>query len=238
MKARLRHALAPLPLRMPAAAVGRTSSMHPHHLRTISTTPPCFAPKNDNSNQSDAPRPAPTPASPAANDSMNTILNLLKNGGDNLSSPSGASSSGKPAPKQLSGKHLTELFSISSDSLSKQRSPRDGIFGSGSPELRSFASILSNSAAPPQILEDERLPRMGPTAGRSVMVQSDVVSALTRLRSIVQANRVRQDMNKQRFHERPGLKKKRLRRERHKRRFKEGFKRMVGVVLDMKNRGM
>jgi len=84
-----------------------------------------------------------------------------------------------------------------------------------------------------------RVPRIGPSAGRSVAVQgADVSLALTRLRAIVQANRVRQDMHRQRFHERPGLKRKRLRRERHRRRFKEAFKRMVGVVLEMKNRGM
>jgi len=79
---------------------------------------------------------------------------------------------------------------------------------------------------------------MGPTAGRSVLVQGDVTVAFTRLKSLVQANRVRSDLMKQRFHERPGLKRKRLKRERHRRRFKEAFKRMVGVVLDMKNRGM
>lgn len=86
--------------------------------------------------------------------------------------------------------------------------------------------------------EDRRVPRMGPTAGRSILVQGDVVAAFTRLRAVVQINRVRSDLNKQRFHERPGLKRKRLKRERYRRRFKEGFKRMVGVVLDMKNRGM
>lgn len=79
---------------------------------------------------------------------------------------------------------------------------------------------------------------MGPSAGRSVLVQGDVTVAFTRLKGLVTANRVRSDMNKQRFHERPGMKRKRLKRERHRRRFKEGFKRMVGVVLDMKNRGM
>lgn len=93
-------------------------------------------------------------------------------------------------------------------------------------------------ALAPGIVDNKQLPRMGPTAGRSVLVQGDVTVAFTRLRSIVQANRVRADKNKQRFHERPGVKRKRLRRERHKRRFKEGFKRMVGIVLDMKNRGM
>ncbi|KAF8441843.1 hypothetical protein BGX38DRAFT_1331828 [Terfezia claveryi] len=102
------------------------------------------------------------------------------------------------------------------------------------PALRTPSYPTSDSPAP----APRRIPRMGPTAGRSVLVQGDVTVAFTRLRSLVQANRVRSDMMKQRFHERPGLKKKRLKRERHRRRFKEAFKRMVGVVLDMKNRGM
>jgi len=79
---------------------------------------------------------------------------------------------------------------------------------------------------------------MGPTAGRSVVVITDVAQAFMKLRSVISQNKVRQDWNRQRFHERPGSKRKRLKSERHRRRFKEGFKRMVRVVLDMKKKGM
>jgi small subunit ribosomal protein MRP21 len=79
---------------------------------------------------------------------------------------------------------------------------------------------------------------MGPTAGRSVLVTTDLAQAFMRLKSIISQNKVRQDFHSQRFHERPGLKRKRLRSERHRRRFKEGFKRMVSIVMDMKKKGM
>jgi len=50
-------------------------------------------------------------------------------------------------------------------------------------------------------------------------------------------NGVRRDANSQRFHERPGLKRKRLRRERWRRKFMEGFKATVGRVKQLKNQG-
>jgi ribosomal protein S21 len=84
----------------------------------------------------------------------------------------------------------------------------------------------------------QKPPKMGPTAGRSVVVQTDVAQAFMKLKSILSQNRVKQDFHLQRFHERPGLKRKRLRSERHRKRFKEGFRRMIAVVMDMKKKGM
>ena len=92
------------------------------------------------------------------------------------------------------------------------------------------------AAAPIQHLDVK--PRMGPTAGRSVLVTTDISQALMRLKSILSQNKVRQQFHMQKFHESRGLKRKRLASERHRRRFKEGFKRMVSIVLDMKKKGM
>lgn len=50
-------------------------------------------------------------------------------------------------------------------------------------------------------------------------------------------NKVRREANNQRFHERPGLKRKRLRRERWRKKFMEGFKATVGRVKQLKNQG-
>ena len=50
-------------------------------------------------------------------------------------------------------------------------------------------------------------------------------------------NSVRKDFQRQRFHERDGLKRKRLRGERWRRRFKEDFKGTVGMVLRLKRQG-
>lgn len=92
--------------------------------------------------------------------------------------------------------------------------------------------------SPPLSFGNTKPPKMGPTAGRSVLVTTDLAQAFMRLKSIISQNKVRQDFHSQRFHERPGLKRKRLRSERHRRRFKEGFKRMVSIVMDMKKKGM
>lgn len=83
-----------------------------------------------------------------------------------------------------------------------------------------------------------QLPKMGPTAGRSVpVVQGDLASAINAMKIAMSKNNVKHDWRAQRFHERPGLKRKRLRRERHRARFKEGFKRMVNVIIGMKAKG-
>ncbi|KAF8253181.1 hypothetical protein K440DRAFT_627440 [Wilcoxina mikolae CBS 423.85] len=106
-----------------------------------------------------------------------------------------------------------------------------------SPSHRSnYGSTGINS--PPLSFGDTKPPKMGPTAGRSVLVTTDLAQAFMRLKSIISQNKVRQDFHIQKFHERPGLKRKRLRSERHRRRFKEGFKRMVSIVMDMKKKGM
>ena len=81
--------------------------------------------------------------------------------------------------------------------------------------------------------------RLNPTTGRSVTVgQSiDVGRGFRLLEQSCARNRVRADFNKQRFHERGGLKRKRLRRERWRKRFMEGFKATVGRVKQLKNQG-
>jgi ribosomal protein S21 len=103
-----------------------------------------------------------------------------------------------------------------------------------------FKTNLSSENTPPMahLTSNLKPPKMGPTAGRSVRVSADLAQAFMGLKSIIQQNRVRQDFARQRFYERPGLKAKRLKSERYRRRFKEGFKRMVSVVLNMKKKGM
>ncbi|RVD90006.1 mitochondrial 37S ribosomal protein bS21m [Arthrobotrys flagrans] len=82
-------------------------------------------------------------------------------------------------------------------------------------------------------------PRLGSTAGRSIAVRGgDVAGAFMQLRRVCAENSISRDAVAQRFYERPGIKKKRLRRERFRRRFKESFKRMVNTVLEMKRQGI
>ena len=61
--------------------------------------------------------------------------------------------------------------------------------------------------------------------------------ALALLSIRLNENKVKQTERYQRFHERKGIKKKRLRSERWRRRFKEGFKGMVAKVKRMRAQG-
>ncbi|CUS10838.1 unnamed protein product [Tuber aestivum] len=117
------------------------------------------------------------------------------------------------------------------------------------PPQRSFngASILPTNIVSrntlsalnvPPISAPKELPRTGPTAGRTVEVTRDLSSALSRLRTIVAQNKLRIDQREQRFHVRPSLKRKRLKSLRHRKRFKDAFKRLVGIAMDMKRKGI
>lgn len=78
-----------------------------------------------------------------------------------------------------------------------------------------------------------------PTLGKTVEVRNggDVGRAFRQVEALCSRNRVRQDFNKQRFHERPGLKRKRLHSERWRRRFKEAFRGTVKMVNKMRKQG-
>jgi small subunit ribosomal protein MRP21 len=112
------------------------------------------------------------------------------------------------------------------------------------PARRNFESLLESNefsrgqslSSPP--LGNRAIPRTGPSAGRSVQVRADLPSALSRLRMILTANNVKADQVRQRFHERPGLKKKRLKSARHRKRFKAGFKKLVSIAMEMKRKGL
>lgn len=91
-----------------------------------------------------------------------------------------------------------------------------------------------------RILKPIRVPlKLGPSTGRSVHVGAgiDVGRGFRLLEQSCARNGVRRDANMQRFHERGGLKRKRLRRERWRRKFLEGFKATVGRVKQLKNQG-
>ncbi|KAB8349687.1 hypothetical protein FH972_023703 [Carpinus fangiana] len=92
---------------------------------------------------------------------------------------------------------------------------------------------VSATAAPPF--------RINASLGRSIKVEPergmDLGRAFRTLDGSLSRNRVRADVFRQRFHERPGLKRKRLRSERWRRRFKEGFQDVVKRVQELKRKG-
>lgn len=89
--------------------------------------------------------------------------------------------------------------------------------------------------------EPEVFPRLNASTGRSIELQPekgrDIVRGLSMLGALLTRNRVRHDFNKQRFHERPGLKRKRLKSERWRKNFKKGFQQVVSRVSKLTAKG-
>ncbi|KAF2207676.1 hypothetical protein CERZMDRAFT_50590 [Cercospora zeae-maydis SCOH1-5] len=65
----------------------------------------------------------------------------------------------------------------------------------------------------------------------------DVARAFRSVEMLCSRNKVRRSFQQQRFHERPGLKRKRLKNERWIKRFRENFKGTVLLVQKMKKQG-
>jgi len=81
---------------------------------------------------------------------------------------------------------------------------------------------------------------LNPSTGRSVTIGStgiDVAKGFRLMEMSCARNKIKSDSMKQRFHERGGLKRKRLRRERWRTRFLEGFKATVSRVKQLKHQG-
>ncbi|KAK1836833.1 hypothetical protein QBC39DRAFT_337430 [Podospora conica] len=80
--------------------------------------------------------------------------------------------------------------------------------------------------------------RLRPVTGRTVNVTNgDVSWAFNNLQRRVQANKVKQDKMRQRFHERPALKRKRKLRERWRARFKEGVNAAIKRTMTLRAQG-
>lgn len=80
-----------------------------------------------------------------------------------------------------------------------------------------------------------------PSLGRTVEIMPergfDLGRALRSLEINCAVNNVRNDLQKQRFHERPGLRRKRLKSVRWRRNFRQGFKDVVAKVKTMRRKG-
>ncbi|KJY02456.1 37S ribosomal protein MRP21 [Zymoseptoria brevis] len=83
--------------------------------------------------------------------------------------------------------------------------------------------------------------KLNSSTGRQVRVdperRMDVGRAFRSLEILCARNSVKRDFMRQRFHERPGLKRKRLKSERWRKNFKAGFKETVRMVMKMKKQG-
>ena len=107
---------------------------------------------------------------------------------------------------------------------------------------RSIYNPYTNDGGQPLPLEPatpvERTIKSSPTVGRTIRVRKgDVGTALRLLNRLCTQESIPQDMKSQKFHERAGMKRKRLRRVRHKIRFKHAFKATVERVKEMRRKG-
>ncbi|KAF2705697.1 hypothetical protein K504DRAFT_506089 [Pleomassaria siparia CBS 279.74] len=89
--------------------------------------------------------------------------------------------------------------------------------------------------------EDKIYPRLNPAYGRTVNLDiskgRDIVRGISMLGSLVSRNKVRSDFMRQRYHERPGMKRKRLHSERWRARFKLGFHNVTKRVTELTRKG-
>ncbi|KAI9671117.1 MAG: hypothetical protein M1831_005203 [Alyxoria varia] len=103
---------------------------------------------------------------------------------------------------------------------------------------KSLTDLVPNRSLPATVAPNIRL---GPTLGRTIEVNDkrrmDLGRAFRMLEVKCSQNSVRRDFNKQRFHERPGLKRKRLKSERWRARFKTNFKQVIRRVEEMRRKG-
>ncbi|CAL3969896.1 unnamed protein product [Diplocarpon coronariae] len=103
------------------------------------------------------------------------------------------------------------------------------------------SGLLDRAVALDVMPKQSRVPmKLDPSTGRSIFVGStgiDVATAFRLMEMSCARNKVKYDAMKQRFHERGGLKRKRLRRERWRTRFSEGFKATVARVKRLKHQG-
>ncbi|KAI5854142.1 hypothetical protein BZA05DRAFT_393339 [Tricharina praecox] len=168
-------------------------------------------------------------------DDQNPNANANSSGASSASSASSSASASKTTgSNNATGRGnmwntewLNDLTATTMASTSQYRPQHNNRTAMDSPPLEHLTSSMNT-----------KLPKMGPTAGRSIIVQADVAQAFMKLRSIISQNKVRQDFHRQKFYEPKGIRRKRLRSERYRVRFKEGFRRMISVVLDMKKKGM
>lgn len=97
------------------------------------------------------------------------------------------------------------------------------------------------SALPTTQQIEEKYPRLNPSYGRTITLDPkkgrDIARGLMMFNSMMARNKVKTDVRTQRFHERPGLKRKRLKSERWRARFKKAFEQTCARVTELKKKG-
>ncbi|KAJ5052034.1 uncharacterized protein L3040_001794 [Drepanopeziza brunnea f. sp. 'multigermtubi'] len=155
-------------------------------------------------------------------------------------------------PQQLTGYSDRELsrFNKGGNSASDLLATLNEVRPSSSPDMKyinPFSKTLSGMSLTSDIGSLGNIPKaarkpikLSPSTGRSKVIGGGGVDIATGFRLVEMScarNKVKSDFMRQRFHERGGMKRKRLRRERWRTRFMEGFKATIARVKQLKNQG-
>jgi small subunit ribosomal protein MRP21 len=123
---------------------------------------------------------------------------------------------------------------------SMQRSGNININGMATPKPSLGNNVMNQVGDSMRMPPAPRVPmRLSPTTGRTVTIGAgvDIARGFRLLEQSCARNKVRKDFTAQRFHERGGLKRKRMKRVRWRLRFMTGFKTAVSRVKHLKAQG-
>ncbi|MCJ1429015.1 hypothetical protein MMC29_006928 [Sticta canariensis] len=176
-----------------------------------------------------------TPVAPAQSSSENLISDLLE---DTLSSGSRSRNRRRGSLSRPSSLSLVqEAYAKQGEIASGMVMPPDY----GLPETTvsasyKMANVINNLQSQPRA---SRSIHSHPSLGRAIEIQSrtDLARSFFQLNKLVRQNKVKHYQKMQRFHERPGVRRKRLQRERWRARFKDNFHNAVEKIKTMKRMG-
>lgn len=174
---------------------------------------------------------AQSPAQPSQNEANAAIDSLF-------SAPPADTTQAPSQTNRLFGEHFSARGPRS------QRPPKlafDNMLGAETIQNPSKLNKATASLELQQKATFEQYPRLGPEYGRTVKLDvargRDIVRGIGMLGSLMARNKVKSDFNKQRFHERGGLKRKRLASQRWRARFRQGFQSVTGRVMELTRKG-
>ncbi|KAL2356597.1 hypothetical protein BJ546DRAFT_1075635 [Cryomyces antarcticus] len=222
------------------------------YLRQFSTTrrlyadsdaPPPTPPSSSSFSSSTSAPPRPPPTNRAtAEDTYTRILNQSLDFTRNIPGSSSSRTSRAAAP----GSGRSSLSDLAG-AFSQRSNANDSPYTGQRIDLDRMLNPLGTSSSPPSLPANTYKPpprapmRLGPSVGRSIPLNTqggmDLGRALRMLDILCAKNKVRADFGRQRFHERGGLKRKRLHSERWRRRFKTGFTAVVKRVEELRRKG-
>ena len=206
--------------------------------------------QQDDNNDPPAIKSAPAhPDSPARRPSVSDDISSILNSALDMKKGTPTAPSARTSRFASRNAQNTSTPARSQLTADKQRgSMEDLLAGIKIPQTRNagnrnIAGSLNprgNRSGPPPVPQPAPM-KLGPTLGRTVHVDNqrgiDVARAFRSMEIQVARNSVRKEFARQKFHERPGKKRKRLHSERWRKRFKLGFKATVKRVLKMKKQG-